>query len=129
MKIFNALFMVLFLIGCGGGGSEGSDIDIFVDNFQGNWTTQDNTLKISINKAGGQFNVVRIAPSTPGLSYLASLDGNILHVTTIINQVVSGTANFSLISTNTAKVLVTSCTPPAGYTCAAPGTELNLYKE
>lgn len=123
-----ALGLVLGLAACGGGG-DGGGTAISTENFQGNWITQDNSLKISINKNGSQFSVIRIMPVTPGLSYTASLNNQILVLNTIINEALAGSADLTLTSSSTIKAVVTSCSPPLGYSCAPIGTEVFLYKE
>jgi hypothetical protein len=122
-----AFVLAIGLSSCGGGG--GGGVSISTDNFQGTWATQDASFKIAITKNGDQFDILRIIPITSGLTYAAYLSNQNLIVNTIINSAAAGATELTLISNNSIRGLVTSCSPPAGYSCAAPGTEIYLYRQ
>lgn len=128
MKILFALCCGLVIAGCGGGGGDSSTST--PANFSGNWSTNigGTAFVYSIVQSGSNFNMTRITPPLAGLTYTGSVNGNSALITSYINNVPLGTNTFTLTNANTASMTVNTCTPPAGYSCAAPGTTLIMTR-
>lgn len=127
IKIIFALCCGLVVAACGGGGDSSTSTPA---NFSGNWSTNlaGTAFVFSIAQTGSNFNMTRITPPLAGLTYTGAVTGNSALVTAYINNVALGTNTLTLTNTNTASMTVNSCTPPAGYSCAAPGTTLILTR-
>jgi hypothetical protein len=127
MKVMFALCCGLIIAACGGGGGSSTTTPA---NFSGNWSTNlaGTAFVFSIAQTGSNFNMTRITPPLAGLTYTGAVTGNSALVTAYINNVALGTNTLTLTSTNTASMTVDSCSPPPGYSCAAPGTTLILTR-
>lgn len=127
MKVIFAIFCGLMITACGGGGD--SSVSAPAD-FSGKWSTNigGTALVYSIVQSGSNFNMTRITPPLAGLAYTGSVNGNSALITAYINNVPLGTNTFTLTNANTANMTVNTCTPPAGYSCAAPGTTLIMTR-
>ena len=123
MKVIFALCCGLVIAACGGGGDGSNSTPA---DFSGKWSTNlaGTALVFSIAQTGSNFNMTRITPPLAELTYTGTVTGNSALVTTYINNVQSGTSTMTLTNANTASMTVNTCNPPAGYSCAAPGTTL-----
>ena len=119
------LFIVLAalaLVACGGGGGD----SVAPADFSGNWKSSlgGTDFVFVVIQSGSNFNMTRTTPPLAGLAYKGAINGNSAVVTTYINNAVAGMSTFTIMTPSTASFRVDSCTPPAGYTCAAAGTTL-----
>lgn len=127
---------VLFAIGCGllvsacGGGGSSDTANVTPVDFSGNWSGNSNgtSLKYSIAQTGSNFNMTRTEPALAGVTYTGSVNGNSALVKTYINSALAGTSTLTLSNDTTASMTVDTCTPPQGYSCAAPGSTLVLTR-
>jgi len=128
MKKWKVLFAIgcgLIVAGSGGGGSAVTPAD-----FSGTWNGSygGTAFAYSIAQTGSNFNMTRTSPALAGVAYTGVVTGNSAFVTTYINSISSGTSTLALVNNTTATMTVNTCTPPSGYSCAAPGTALNLTR-
>lgn len=126
MKAMKVIFVIccgLIVAACGGGGDGSTSTPA---DFSGKWSGSllGTAFVYSIVQTGSNFNMTRITPPLAELTFTGAVSGNSASVTTYINNVQSGTSTMTLTNANTASMTVNTCTPPAGYTCAAPGTTL-----
>lgn len=131
MKNWKLLFAVgcgLIVAACGGGG--GGDSAVTPANFSGTWngSSSGTAFVFSIVQTGSNFNMTRTSPALAGVAYTGVVAGNSASVTTYINSVSAGTSTLTLSNDTTAIMTVNTCTPPQGYSCAAPGTTLTLTR-
>jgi hypothetical protein len=128
MRVIFAICFSLIISACGGGGGESSTST--PADFNGKWSSNlaGTAFVFSIAQNGSNFNMTRITPPLAGLTFTGVVNGNSAAITTYINNVPSGSSTMTLTNANTASLTVNSCTPPAGYTCAAPGTTLILSR-
>jgi hypothetical protein len=128
MKVIFAICFGLIISACGGGGGDGSAST--PADFNGKWSSNlaGTAFVFSIAQNGSNFNMTRITPPLAGLTFTGAVNGNSAAITTYINNVPSGSSTMTLTNANTASLTVNSCNPPAGYTCAAPGTTLILTR-
>lgn len=128
MKIIFALCGGLVIAACGGGGGDSSTST--PANFSGNWSTNlaGTAFVYSISQSGSNFNMTRVTPPLAGLTFTGAVNGNSAAVISYINNASFGTSTMTLTNANTASLTVNSCNPPAGYSCAAPGTTLILTR-
>jgi hypothetical protein len=117
----------MFLQGCGGGSSTN---EISIANFTGTWSGSilGTNLVYVITQSGNNIDITRNSPALDGLANKGVVTGNVADVTTYINGVNSGGATWTLNSPTSMAVVVTRCNPPAGYSCATPGTTIILNK-
>ena len=127
MKVIFALCCGLVIAACGGGGDSSTSTPA---NFSGNWSTNlaGTAFVYSISQSGSNFNMTRITPPLAELTFTGAVSGNSAAVTSYINNASFGTSTMTLTNANTASLTVNSCNPPAGYSCAAPGTTLILTR-
>jgi hypothetical protein len=118
---------VMFLQGCGGGSSTN---ETSIANFTGTWSGSilGTNLVYVITQSGNNIDITRNSPALDGLANRGVVTGNVADVTTYINGVNSGGATWTLNSPASMAVVVTRCNPPAGYSCATPGTTIILNK-
>lgn len=127
---------VLFAIGCGlivaacGGGGGGDSDTVTPANFAGNWSGSSNgtTFKYAIAQTGSSLNMTRTEPVLAGVTYTGTVDGNSASVNTFINGALAGTSTVVLVNDSTATMTVNTCTPPPGYSCAAPGSTVTVTR-
>lgn len=127
---------VLFAIGCGllvagcGGGDSSDTVDVTSANFAGNWSGSSNgtSLKYSIVQTGLSLSMTRTEPVLAGVTYTGTVNGNSASVNTFINGAMAGTSTLTLVNESTATMTVNTCTPPPGYSCAAPGSTLTVTR-
>lgn len=127
IKVLFAIFCSLTIYACGGGGDSSSSTPA---NFAGNWSTNigGTAYVYSIAQSGSNFNMTRITPPLAGLTFTGAVSGNSALIVGYINNLKLGTNTMTLTNANTASMRVDTCTPPAGYSCAAPGTTLILTR-
>ena len=126
IKVIFAICCGLIIAACGGGdGSSSTPAD-----FSGKWSANigGTAFVFSIVQSGQNFNMTRITPPLAGLTYTGAVNGNSASIITYINNAQLGTNTMTLTNANTASMTVNTCTPPAGYSCAAPGTTLILTR-
>lgn len=127
MKIILALCCGLIITACGGGGDGSTSTPT---DFSGKWSGSllGTAFVFSIAQTGSNFNMTRITPPLAELTFTGAVSGNSAAVTSYINNASFGTSTMTLTNANTASLTVNSCNPPAGYSCAAPGTTLILTR-
>lgn len=127
MKVIFAICCGLIITACGGGGDGSTSTPA---DFSGKWSTNlgGAAFVYSIVQTGSNFNMTRITPPLAELTFTGAVSGNSALVTAYINNVSSGTNTLTLTNANTASMTVNTCTPPTGYTCAAPGTTLIMVR-
>jgi hypothetical protein len=128
MKVIFALCCGLVIAACGGGGGDSSTST--PANFSGNWSTNlaGTAFVYSISQTGSNLNMTRITPPLAELRFGGTVTGNTATMTAYINNAPFGTSTLVLTNTNTASLTNNSCSPPPGYSCAAPGTVLILTR-
>lgn len=135
MKIYRLIIGITFaaLLGaCGGGG--GSDVSsnstAVSADFAGTWSGMSGTTPITfqIGQSGNVLSITRTAPADAALTYAGTVSGDSAVVTTLANGISMATSTWTKISNTGISVVVNSCNPPPGITCAAPGTTLALTK-
>lgn len=101
-----------------------------VSNFSGTWTGNSNgtAFAFSIGQTGSNFSMTRTAPALSGVTYTGAVTGSSASVNTYINGALAGISTLTLTNNTTATMTVNTCTPPQGYSCAAPGTEISLTR-
>lgn len=101
------------------------------ENFSGNWTGSYSGTNLSyfINQSGRDINIIRTSPALAGLENKGIVTGNVANVIGYINGINSGESKWTITNGTRISILVTSCNPPPGYSCAAPGTTIILNKQ
>jgi len=132
MKILKMLISISFgmvVAACGGGG-DGGGVIVTPANFSGTWTGigGGTTFQYSVVQTGSNFTMTRTSPALAGVTYTGAVSGNSALVTTYINNTQAGTSTLVLNNDTTATMTVNTCTPPQGYTCAAPGSTLTVTR-
>lgn len=134
MKIYRLITGITFatlLSACGGGdgGSVATTTTASAD-FAGTWSGTSGTAPITfqIGQSGNTLSISRTAPVDAAISYTGTVNGNSAVVTTFANGITAATATFTKTNSTRIDAVVNSCSPPAGFTCAAPGTTLVLTK-
>lgn len=134
MKTWKVLFAVgfgLIVAACGGGGGGGGgDSAVTPANFSGTWNGSygGTAFVYVVTQTGSNLNMTRTSPALAGVAYTGVVTGNSALVTTYINSVSAGTSTLTLTNDTTATMTVNTCTPPQGYSCAAPGTTITLTR-
>lgn len=131
LKIIFAIGCGLFVAACGGGGSTGATGGSGTPaDFSGTWNgnSSGTAFVFSIVQTGSNFNMTRTTPPLAGTAYTGTVSGTSALVTTYINNVQAATSTLTLTNDTTASMTVNTCTPPTGYSCAAPGTTIVLTR-
>ena len=140
MKIYRLITGITFaaLLGaCGGGGGGGGGGGDVTNNspavsadFAGTWSGISGTTPITfqIGQSGNVLSITRTAPAAAGITYTGTVNGDSALVTTLANGISAATSTFTKTSSTSIGAVVNSCTPPTGFSCAAPGTTFVLTK-
>ena len=126
------LFMaatVAALVGCGGGGSSNSSTD--VTDFSGTWsgTYNGQEFRFVFTQSGSNLAATRTIPAQiVGSSYSGVISANVALLTTYQGGVSAGATSWTKVDSTNLSSVVTSCTPPPGFTCGAVGTVVAFKK-
>lgn len=132
MRFLKMLIVISFgmlVAACGGGGG-GGGATVTPADFSGTWTASEGgtTLLYSVVQTGSSFTMTRTSPALVGVTYTGAVSGNSALVTTYINNIQAATSTLTLVNDTTATMTVNTCTPPQGYTCAAPGSKVTVTR-
>jgi hypothetical protein len=129
-KVLLAIGLGVIVVACGGGGGGATGGSGTPADFSGTWSgTYNGTAAVySIVQTGSNFNMTRTSPSSAGITYTGAVNGNSALVTTYINGTSAATSTLALTNDTTATMIVNTCTPPQGSSCAAPGSSITLTR-
>jgi hypothetical protein len=117
--------LIALLAGCGGGGGGGASA--VPSNFAGTWigSSGGSSINFVIQQAGNSLVVTKNNP-TAGITYDGVVNGSTALINVRLNNVTFSTLTFVFSNNTTIIATVTSCNPPAGYSCATAGTAIAL---
>jgi hypothetical protein len=131
LKMVFVIALVVGLFGCGGGGGGGAGGAATTNaDFTGTWSgvSGSTALTFQISQTGNVLSLTRLVPADPAITYTGTVSGDTGSVTTFINGVAAGSSTFTKTNGTTINSVVTSCNPPAGYTCAPAGSTVVFTK-
>lgn len=136
LNLIFAIALVLGMSGCGGGGGAGGSTSTVTAaapavDFAGTWsgTFNGSAIVFQISQSDNSISITRTTPSSAGITYTATANGNTAVVSTFGNGTLIGTTTWTKISDTKITAVVNSCTNIPGFTCGAPvGSILNLTR-